>query len=207
MKPLILLGGGGHASVLLDLILLKGGKIEGWVGPDSGWKGVPWLGEEEILDRKSPDQCDLVLAFGTQTVGSKRKKVFEKFVSRGFQFPAQIHPSSSVASSALIGEGSQIMSGAIIQSGAVLQENVIVNTRASVDHGCLVQAHVHLGPGVVVCGGAEIFSESFIGAGTTVLPKIRIGNASCIGAMSLVNRDLPDHIVAYGIPARIQQKK
>ena len=45
-----------------------------------------------------------------------------------------------------------------------------------------------------------------IGSHTTVLPGIKIGKNSVIGAHSLVNRDIPDNVLAFGIPAKVVRK-
>ena len=43
----------------------------------------------------------------------------------------------------------------------------------------------------------------FIGSNTTILPGITIGNNVVIGASSVVTKNIPDNVVAAGIPARI----
>ena len=42
-----------------------------------------------------------------------------------------------------------------------------------------------------------------IGSHSTVLPGVTIGKNSIIGAHSLVNTDIPDNVVAYGVPAKV----
>lgn len=43
----------------------------------------------------------------------------------------------------------------------------------------------------------------WIGAGVTILAGVTIGDNSVIGAGSLVNRDIPANVVAYGVPCRV----
>ncbi len=45
-----------------------------------------------------------------------------------------------------------------------------------------------------------------IGTHSVVMPGITIGENSIIGAFSLVNQDIPDNVLAYGVPARIIRK-
>ncbi len=45
-----------------------------------------------------------------------------------------------------------------------------------------------------------------IGTHSVVMPGITIGENSIIGAFSLVNQDIPDNVLAHGIPARIIRK-
>ena len=45
-----------------------------------------------------------------------------------------------------------------------------------------------------------------IGSHSTILPGVSIGKNSIIGAHSLVNKDIPDNVVAFGVPAKIIRK-
>jgi len=80
---------------------------------------------------------------------------------------------------------------------------VFVATGGHISHDCVVENHCYLGPGVTLCGYACIGDNSFVGAGATVLPRVKVGHRCVIGAGSLVNRNIPDGKVAYGVPARI----
>ena len=42
-----------------------------------------------------------------------------------------------------------------------------------------------------------------VGAGAVVLPRLRIGSNTTVGAGSVVTKNLPDGVVAYGNPAKI----
>lgn len=46
----------------------------------------------------------------------------------------------------------------------------------------------------------------WIGAGVTVLPGVTIGNNTVIGAGSVVTRDIPDGVVAFGNPCKAVRK-
>ena len=45
-----------------------------------------------------------------------------------------------------------------------------------------------------------------IGSHTTILPGVTIGRNSIIGANSLVNKDIPSNVIAFGVPAKIVRK-
>lgn len=57
--------------------------------------------------------------------------------------------------------------------------------------------------GYVKIGRIEIGNHVFVGANTTILPGVTIGDNSIIGAGSVVTKDIPANSVACGIPARI----
>ena len=42
-----------------------------------------------------------------------------------------------------------------------------------------------------------------IGSHSTILPGVSIGKNSIIGAHSLVNKDIPDNVVSFGVPAKV----
>lgn len=52
----------------------------------------------------------------------------------------------------------------------------------------------------------EIGDGSFIGFGSVILPNVRIGTHSVIGANSVVTRDIPDYAVAGGVPAVVLKR-
>ena len=45
-----------------------------------------------------------------------------------------------------------------------------------------------------------------IGSHSTILPGVSIGENLIIGAHSLVNKDIPDNVVAFGVPAKVMRK-
>jgi acetyltransferase-like isoleucine patch superfamily enzyme len=87
----------------------------------------------------------------------------------------------------------------------VIGDDCIVNTSASVDHDCVVGDHVHLCPGVHLAGAVNVGSGTMIGTGAVILPVIQIGKGCVVGAGAVVNRDLPDGVIAFGVPARVQR--
>lgn len=52
-------------------------------------------------------------------------------------------------------------------------------------------------------GSIEIGDNVFIGANSTVLYDVTIGDNVIIGAGSLINRNIPDNVVAAGVPCRV----
>ena len=103
-----------------------------------------------------------------------------------------------------LGEGVQVMVGAIIHSGSQIGSNTIINTQASVDHDCRIGQHVHLAPGVDVCGNVCIEELGHVGAGAKILQSIRIGSRTLVSAGTLVKSDIEDS--DQGVLGRDQEK-
>lgn len=207
--PIILWGASGQARVLADFLPALGYRLEALVDRDpdivSPFPEVPLLrGETEFREWMAgkPTAPSALVAIGGDR-GADRLEIQEILRLAGCKIISAIHPHAVVSDSARVGIGSQILAGAIVGPGVEIGSGVIVNTRASVDHECRLDDGVHLAPGVTLCGLVRVGRLTLVGAGTTVLPRIRIGEGCVIGAGSLVTRDIPDQVVAYGHPAAV----
>jgi sugar O-acyltransferase (sialic acid O-acetyltransferase NeuD family) len=205
--PIFIVGGGGHAKVLIDMLRLRSMKILGITDTDSirignDVLGISVLGNDEVLSGYAPESLLLVNGVGSIHLPKTRMTVFEKFKERGFTFATVIHPAAVVAADVVLGEGVQIMAGAVIQPGSRIGMNTIVNTKASVDHDCLIGNHVHLSPGTTLSGGVHIGDVVHLGTGATVIQGVTIGRNSLIGAGSVVVTDVPDNAEFAGVPAK-----
>ncbi|WP_374368369.1 acetyltransferase [Dongia sp.] len=192
-KPIAILGGGGHGRVVLDALRLAGFEFLGIIDAKPDFmppQGLRHLGGD--LDAVSPADCDLVLGIGSVDVGAQnpRPRLFAEAKARGFHLPAFVHPAAFVAGDVILGEGAQILAGAIVQVGSRVGSNVIVNTRASVDHDGIIGDHVHLAPGVVLSGNVEIGAGSHLGTGAIVIQGMKIGVESMIRAGSVITKSV-----------------
>lgn len=210
--PVILLGAGGHAKVLLDILLEQNVKVLGIAVPNPATENetfcdIPIIGNDDSVKKFDSKTVELVNGIGSVASNELRKKVYEKFKSWGYRFRNVIHSSAVVSyNSKLMCGGAQIMAGAVINAGTFVDENTIINTRASVDHDCYIGKHVHIAPGTTLSGNVKIGDGTHIGAGSTVIQGVTIGRETIIGAGSLVLHDISDKILAYGVPAVIRKK-
>jgi UDP-perosamine 4-acetyltransferase len=205
--PVIVLGAGGHAKVLIDLMLNQSIKMFGITDCNftegAAVLGIPVIGADEAVWQYSQAEIQLVNGIGSVADLSKRILIFERFKKAGYPFATLIHPAATVSPAVEMDEGVQIMAGAIIQAGSNLGSNCIINTKVSVDHDCSIGNHVHLAPGVTISGGVTIHEGTHIGTGATVIQNIRIGKNSIIGAGAVVIKDVPDNAVVVGVPGKV----
>lgn len=204
--PVIVLGGGGHASVLVESLRVASVPIVGFTclpGSDATHlHSIPHLGADDEVLTFPPAMVALVNGVGSTGRPTHRQQLFDRFVAAGYAFSSVIHPTAHVAASGQHGIGLQAMAGVVVQTNAVLGRNVIVNTKSSVDHDCIIGDHVHLAPGVTLCGGVRIGSGSHVGSGSTIIQGITIGHNCLIAAGSVVIRDVPDGKTVMGVPAK-----
>ena len=201
MPPLIVVGGGGHARVVLEALRSAGSEVRGVVDRDPAVatllpKGVPFLGDDAVLAAFPPTQYSLVNGIGGIGDG-KRREIFERLREQGYAFAPVCHASAIMAHGVEAGEGAQVMAGAVLQPGVCLGAHAIINTRASIDHDCVVGNHCHVAPGAVLCGGVSVGEKTHIGAGAIIIQGVRIGCGSIIGAGAIIRRDVGDNVVVY----------
>jgi sugar O-acyltransferase (sialic acid O-acetyltransferase NeuD family) len=145
----------------------------------------------------------IVVAIGDN---ARRRALAEELLARGETLVTARHPFTSIATSAAIGAGAMISAGAIVTSRATIGRGVLLNTKASVDHDSVVGDFGHVSAGATVGAKCAIGDEAMIGIGATIVSGCRVGARSIIGAGAVVVRDIPDDVVAYGVPARVVRR-
>ena len=138
--------------------------------------------------------------------GKIRLEIHQKLKGIGLKPISAIHSSSYVSEDAIIGEGMQVLPNSTINPRVKIGNCSIVNTSASIDHECILGNAVHIGPGAKLAGCIEIGAYSFIGTNATILPNIKIGKNVIIGAGSVVTKNIPDDVIAYGSPCKIVKR-
>ena len=203
-KPIIIIGNGGHASVLTEILLHQQRDILGYTAPseETNSYGVKYLGTDKIIGDYFPGEVELVLGLGTVNVSTIRYSIFENMKMQGYTFSNCIHPKAIISITAILAEGIQVMAGAIIQPHAKIGENTIINTGAIIEHDCLIGAHVHIAPGTTLSGEVIIGNESHIGTGSSIIQGVEIGKNTLIGAGSVVITNIGTNKKAFGVPAK-----
>ena len=122
----------------------------------------------------------------------------------GFDSPETlVDPTAVVPSTAVLAHGVYVNAGAVLGSHTTLGCHAHVNRAATLGHDASLGFSASVGPGAVLAGHVLLGPASFVGAGATVLPGVRIGRCAVVGAGSVVTRDVEDHQVVVGNPARL----
>lgn len=205
--PLVFLGAGGHAKVLLGLVRAMGQVVAGVCDPAlekqgvGVWCGVPVLGGDEAFEALTPHSHALVNAVGALPGRDARRRLYERYRERGFVFPVLVHPFSWVDCNVDLADGVQVMAGAVIQPDCTIGANTTINTRASVDHDCRIDAHVHIAPGATLCGSVSVAAGAYVGAGATIIQGLHVGAEAIVGAGATCVRSVEAGAVVLGARA------
>jgi UDP-perosamine 4-acetyltransferase len=200
---IVVLGGGGHAKVVIELLR------------DMGEQVVACVGGED-----SPDRClDLPVLKGDAhlkvlleqgynrafvAIGSNRIRAIVATQVRelGFCLVNAISPKAHISGSAKLGLGIAVMAGVVINAEAVIGNLAIINTSATVDHDCIIGDAVHIAPQCALAGCVVVGEGAFLGVGCNVIPDMHVGRNSVLGAGSVVITNIPEAATAVGVPAR-----
>lgn len=203
MQKIIVVGGGGHAKMCLDIIKAIGdmdviGIIDNNIPIGTKILGIPIIGTDEYLH--SAFKIGITKAINGVGGGGNqliRRKIYEKLKSIGFELPNLIHPKAIVEESATIpkSSGIQIMAGAIVGSSAYIGNGCIINSGAIVSHDCVISDHVHITPGAILAGNVQVGENSIIGMGSTVYFGTKIGKGCVVANGSNLFKNIVDGTV------------
>ncbi len=206
----VIWGAAGHAKVAADILRLRGADVVGFIDDVNPERhGESFFGSAVL---GGAEQLDALLRGGTRLAfvgfgnNPRRLEVARTLESRGFQLVSAMHPAAVVAADVEVGAGTLVAAGAVINPGSRIGNNVIVNTRASIDHDCVVEDGAHIGPGVSVAGHVCIGRCAWLGIGAAIIDKRRVGANSIVGAGAVVIRDVPEGMVVVGVPARVLKR-
>jgi UDP-perosamine 4-acetyltransferase len=204
--PVVVIGGGGHAKVVIDVLLLSGWSVAGYTDPApvAGDRicGTPWLGDDAALARlRAEGIAWAIAAFGDN---ARRARMAERALGLGFTLANAVHPSAQLSPYARLGEGVAIMPGVAVNAGSLIGDNTVINTASSVDHDCTVGRSVHIAPGAHLAGYITVEDEALVGGGAIVGRghPIRVGRGAVVGAGAVVIHDVPPGTTVAGNPAR-----
>jgi sugar O-acyltransferase (sialic acid O-acetyltransferase NeuD family) len=199
---LMLIGAGGHASVVFEALCASGAQAHVQLRDDSPREPSPGFAGLPVSNPAVPTQVS-TSSRAHVAVGNNeaRRRLCSEFAARGVQLVTVVHPRAAVAHTAHIADGVFLAAQCVVGPLARLGTGVILNHGAVVDHDCEVGEFTHIAPGAILGGGVQVGSDVLIGAGAVLLPGVKVGNGATVGAGSVVTRDVSGGVVV-GVPAR-----
>ena len=128
---------------------------------------------------------------------------------------------SHIGGKAVIGKGCKLGQNVYIADNVIIGSNVKIQNNVSLYEGAILEDNVFCGPSSVFTNifsprclyprnSKEFFRKTLvkngasIGANATIVCGVNIGRNAFIGAGSVVTKDVPDHALFYGNPARFK---
>jgi acetyltransferase EpsM len=210
-KDLIVIGGGGHARVVIQAAQASGGEwnLVGYVDPNereatAGRLGVRHLGDDEARLAADPAfaHARFVLGIGSTLEARVRREIAGRTKLPPERWATIIHPMAWVSPTAQLGPGCVVLAGAAVNAGAVVGPQCIINTGAIVEYDAAIAGFVHAAPASVVGARAQIGEGTYLGIGCRIRERLTLGKDVKVGMGSVVLRSVPDGRVVIGVPAK-----
>jgi sugar O-acyltransferase (sialic acid O-acetyltransferase NeuD family) len=207
-KNIVIIGASGHAKVIIDSIEKADlytiiGLIDSYKDTDNSIFEYCILGTENEIVALSKEYN---FSAGIIAIGDNwtRKLIHEKIAQYlpEFEFINAIHPSAILGKNVEIGVGNAIMAGVIVNSDSKVGNFCILNTNSSLDHDGKMGDYSSLAPNTTLGGTVSVGTCTAISLGANVLQDVHIGDFAIIGAGSLINKDVEDFTLVYGVPGK-----
>ena len=204
MKPLLLIGGGGHCKSVIDVAESAGYTILGILDmPEmvgTSVLGYPVLGTDDDIPQYV-DKAEFIITVGFIKNPAIRIKLYNRVKEAGGKLATIIASTAYVSKYATIGEGTVVMHHAFVNAGAKVGNNVILNTFTNVEHDAVIGDQCHISTGTMINGDCKVGANCFIGSQSVLANGITIGDDIIVGAGSLVRKSINIKGIYSGNPA------
>lgn len=201
---MIIFGTGGHATELLDELILLGREdiyFYNDVNPEMknfcGFNVINTLKELTTMFAVDP-----AFVIGVGKPNLRYQKQIDWVNLGGI-------PSSVISENVRIGRfnvelgsGLNVMTGVQISPFVKIGDGCLINRNTNIHHDVVLGEFCEIGPNALLLGGTQIGDKTFIGAGAVILPGVKVGGNCIVGAGSIVTKDVPDNLTVKGNPAK-----
>jgi sugar O-acyltransferase (sialic acid O-acetyltransferase NeuD family) len=137
---------------------------------------------------------------------NNKAKIIKSLKLKSNNFLNVIHSNTCISSTTSIANGVVINSLVSIAHNSVIEKFVTINRNVSIGHDTKIGEYSTINPGANIAGFVSIGRMCQIGLGVNIIDNITIGENTIIGAGSLVTKDIPSNVIAYGNPCKIIRK-
>lgn len=209
MKPLILVGGGGHCKSVIDAVESSRREIAGIldVAQNVGKSilGYKIMGTDEDISRYT-DGYEYVITVGNIKDTSLRHTIARKIIVAGGTLATIVAGTANVSRHARVNAGTVVLHGAMVNAGAVIGENCIINTLANVEHDAVVGDFCHISTGAMINGDCKVGENTFLGSQSVMLNGVEICAGCVVAAGSFVRKSIKVAGIYAGNPAILMKK-
>lgn len=209
MKPLILVGGGGHCKSVMEAAESAGYSILGVLDmPENVGKSVlstKVIGTDDDIPAYV-DKAEFVITVGFIKNPSTRIKIYNKIKEAGGKLATVVASTAYVSKYATLGEGSVVLHHAFVNADAKVGCNVILNTATNIEHDAVIGNHCHISTGTMVNGECRVGERCFIGSQSVLANCITVGDDIIVSAGSVVRKSITEKGIYAGNPAVLKVK-
>lgn len=191
MKNIVILGAGGHAHVIADIVLAEGNNVVAFLDDDITQQDCNGL----ISNYIKYSDCEFIIGIGNNNIR-------EKLSELNLKWHTAIHPSCVISPTVKIGEGTVIMPNSVINARSRIGRHCIINSGAIVEHDNIINDFVHISVGARLGGTVTIGKNTLIGIGTTIKNDISICKDCIIGAGAIVVKNITESGTYIGVPVK-----
>lgn len=198
-KDVIVIGAGGHAKVIADIVRKSGDNLVGFLD-DSKEEGTEFFDAFILGTTDSyPEYTnkEFIIAVGNNAI---REKIAMKL--QGVSFYTAIHPTAVIAEGVRVGEGTCVMANAVINADATIGKHCIINTACVAEHDNVIADYVHISPAAALAGTVTVGERTHIGIGAKVKNNTDICADVVVGAGAVVVINITEEGTYIGVPAR-----
>lgn len=167
MKRLVLLGAGGLARTLVDLVTQTKEYSEIiFLDDNPATQNVKGTCADYL---KFKDENTFMFpALGNNEI---RLKWFDILTNEGIKIPSFIHPSAYISPTTKLGIGTVVLPKAVISTNCRLERGCIMNCAAVLDHDCVLEEGIHLSVGAIVKAGNHLPAKMKVEAGEVIFNR------------------------------------
>ncbi|MGE3710107.1 MAG: acetyltransferase [Hyphomicrobiaceae bacterium] len=207
-RKLAIVGAGGLAREILEVVLDINCVTPTWdivgfvvIGDYSAPEDLHNYPVFRALDSVAAlSDLHLVIAVGNP---ASRHRVASRIPTGSVQWASLIHPRAWIGRHVEIGHGTVVCAGASITTDIRLGQHVLVDRSSTIGHDAVLDDFVTLNPGTCIAGRVHLETGVECGTGAILIPDVRVGAWSILGAGTVVTNSLPPNVTAVGSPARI----
>jgi len=190
-KKIAIIGGGGFAKEIIEVILMNGDEIYGVFAKENSLD-YDYFGYLDELNAHKNSFDGVILAIGAvNKEGIENRRKIIKFIKKNsIELISVISPLATISKSVKIGNGVYIGHGVLISCNTEVCDNVLINHNAIIGHDVKIHENVSIAPQVFIGGGVVIEKDVMIGVGSTIRQGIKIGSNSIIGMRSIIIKNI-----------------
>jgi sugar O-acyltransferase (sialic acid O-acetyltransferase NeuD family) len=192
----VIVGAGGHAACLIDVLQGSGYYIVGCTDAKRPtgvhvFNHINVIGNDEILPSLLEGGVKFAfIGIGDPVTNRKRVEIYNELTRIGFIVPAVIAPGAEIGIASEIGPGTVVLRGATVGPRCKVGANVLVNQGSILCHDSKVSDHCHLAPGCIIAANCHIGTGTTIGMGATVYMGVSVGDWTLVHNNVAITRNI-----------------